>query len=101
MAQISIISESLFTKDKRFDAEYFLPEYIELDKILSNTPTGLLGDIMHVSDGNHLTIAEQYVGTGIRYLRGQDISGHFIENLDPVFIPESFFDVLKRSHMKE
>lgn len=101
MTQVSIISESSFTKDKRFDAEYFLPEYIKLDKILSNTSTDLLGNIMHVSDGNHLTVAEQYVGTGIRYLRGQDLSGFFIENRDPTFIPESFFDTLKRSHMKE
>ncbi|MEX0656519.1 MAG: restriction endonuclease subunit S [Nitrosopumilaceae archaeon] len=101
MPQISIIKESVLSDDKRIDAEYFLPQYIKFDSILNKTKTVELSDLMHVSDGNHLTVVEQYVETGIRYLRGKDLSYYFIENEDPVFITDSFFSTLKRSHMKQ
>jgi len=37
-----------------------------------------LRKVADVSDGNHLSIAEDFVEEGVRYLRGQDLS-----ELDP------------------
>lgn len=101
MSQISIIKKSELPNDKRIDAEYFKPEYIEMDKILSKRNTVSLITLSGVSDGNHLMIAEQYVQKGIRYLRAKDLSKYFVEDNEPVFIPEKFYDKLKRSHIKE
>jgi len=101
MLQITIIDKSMLTEDKRIDSEYFLPEYIKLEEILEKKEWLPLNELMHVSDGNHLTIAEQYVKTGVRYLRAKDLSKYFVKDADPVYIPKSFFSKLKRSHIKE
>ena len=39
MSQISIIKKSEIEEAKRFDAEYFKPEYLEIEKKLDNRKT--------------------------------------------------------------
>lgn len=55
--------------------------------------------VADVSDGNHLSIAEDFVEEGVRYLRGQDLTDFFVSDGDPIYIPESTYDELERSHM--
>lgn len=101
MAQISIVSKSALAEDKRIDAEYFAPEYLELDKVLAKNECSRLDELVAVFDGNHMTIAEQYVKSGVRYLRAKDLSKYFLERDDPIYIQPSFFPLLKRSHIND
>lgn len=36
-----------------------------------------VASLVHVSDGNHFTISEDFVEEGIPYYRGQDVTGRF------------------------
>jgi hypothetical protein len=58
-----------------------------------------LHSVADVSDGNHLSIADDFVDEGIRYLRGQDLTDFFISDGDPIYIPETIYRALVRSHM--
>jgi type I restriction enzyme S subunit len=58
-----------------------------------------LRTVADVSDGNHLSIAEEFSESGVRYLRGQDLSDFFISDADPIYIPERIYKTLSRSRM--
>ena len=58
-----------------------------------------LHTVADVSDGNHLSIAEEFSESGVRYLRGQDLSDFFISDADPIYIPDKIYRTLTRSHM--
>jgi restriction endonuclease S subunit len=58
-----------------------------------------LNSLAAVSDGNHLTISNQFSDEGVRYLRGQDLNDFFVSDSNAVYIPEEAYDKLKRSHM--
>jgi len=97
------IADLSFVKQfNRYDAQYFDRKYDfleKLDKIQSET----IEDLAYISDGNHLTIAGDYLEEGgVRYLRGQDIStAMVIEDRTAVFIPEENYQKLTRSHIHE
>jgi type I restriction enzyme M protein len=99
---MAVWSEVLFddlTRDRRLDAEYYKPVYLEQErrvKLLASKP---LNSLAAVSDGNHLTISNQFSDEGVRYLRGQDLNDFFVSDSNAVYIPEEAYDKLKRSHM--
>jgi type I restriction enzyme, S subunit len=99
MATISVIRSNDLSSDLRIDAEYYQPHFIENHKRLVQLPHQCLSDLADISDGNHLSIAGEFCESGIRYLRGQDLSDFFIADADPLFIPESTYKTLARSHM--
>ncbi len=99
MAVWSIVSFSALSEDHRIDAEHYRPECLaqaEAVAAMSNAPLASLAD---VSDGNHISIAESFTKTGVRYLRGQDLSDFFIADASPVHIPEAVYTNLRRSHI--
>jgi restriction endonuclease S subunit len=100
MAVWSEVDFSALTEDRRIDAEHYRPEYLAQAKRIAGLPHKQLWEIADISDGNHISIAESFVDDGIRYLRGQDLSDFFIADKTPVFIPQSTYDALKRSHMR-
>lgn len=100
MAVWSEVALSALTDDKRLDAEYYRPECLRQEGAIESLPHERLDVVADVSDGNHLSIAEQFAESGIRYLRGQDLSEFFVSDSDPKFIPEATYRRLRRSHMK-
>lgn len=56
MAQISKIQYKDIIEAKRFDAEYFKPEYLNFNSILENKKHILLNQIAFITDGIHTSI---------------------------------------------
>lgn len=107
MPQISIIKYSDVIEASRFDAEYFKPEYLKIEKKLINLNIKSLNDdeVSLVFDGNHLKITDSFSDdkNSIPYYRGQDVSGFFLEDVNPLRIKEETYNLgwMKRSHFKE
>ena len=95
----SIISKSNLESAHRLDAEYYQPEYLKTEDILCKLKTALLSEVCRITDGNHSKISENFSDSGVRYLRGMDLSDFFISDADPVYIPEEIYQVLKRSYI--
>ena len=99
--QIAIANFSEANKNERLDSQFFKPEFVDnYNKVISGQYS-LLTDIAHITDGNHLKIAEDFdAAEGVRYLRGQDLGTDMMLNdRNIVYIPESVYDTLKRSHI--
>jgi type I restriction enzyme S subunit len=101
MANINIINQAWLEGTIRIDSEYYQTEFIEANKRITSKTYVTLERLAHISDGNHLKIADDFLdGDGVRYLRGQDISYNMvIDDRNKVFIPESAYEQLKRSHI--
>ena len=99
MAVWSSVDLDQLSSDFRLDAEHYKPEYLSQDAHTAARDTAQLARIASVSDGNHLSIATEFDNEGVRYLRGQDLSDFFISDADPIYIPESSYKALARSHM--
>lgn len=99
MAVRSIVNVSDLSPDVRLDAEHYKPEYLKQAAAMAARKTMPLRSVASVSDGNHLSIAEDFADEGVRYLRGQDLADFFISDADPICIPERVYSTLGRSHM--
>ncbi len=99
--QIALAKFSEANKNERLDAQFFKPEFVDnYSKVISGQYS-FLTDIAHITDGNHLKIAEDFdVAEGVKYLRGQDLgTDMMLTDRNNVYIPESVYDILKRSHI--
>ena len=99
MITYSIIHKSKLEGATRLDAEYYQPEYLKAQGLLIKLKTALLSNVCKISDGNHSKISEKFSDSGVRYLRGMDLSDFFISNSNPVYIPEEIYQILKRSYI--
>jgi len=99
MITFSIIQKSHLESAHRLDADYYQPEYLKTEDILGKLKTALLSEVCTITDGNHSKISEKFSDSGVRYLRGMDLSDFFISDADPVYIPEEIYKVLKRSYI--
>ena len=99
--QVTVAKLSEANKNERIDSQFFRPEYVASYNVVTNAAYSVLSEIAHITDGNHLKIAENFDNDeGVRYLRGQDLSTDMIlHDRNVVHIPESCFDALKRSHI--
>ena len=99
--QVTVAHLSEANKNERIDSQFFLPEFVESFNTVANGPHSVLSDIAHITDGNHLKIAENFDDSkGVRYLRGQDLgTDMMLHDRNIVHIPESCFNTLKRSHI--
>jgi restriction endonuclease S subunit len=95
----SIIQKNQLESAKRIDAEYYQPEYLELNNLLLSLKTDFLSTLCKITDGNHSKISERFVSSGVRYLRGQDLAEFFVSDNDPMYIPNEIYSKLKRSHI--
>jgi restriction endonuclease S subunit len=95
----SIINKSKLEGPTRLDAEYYQPEYLKNKDVLMKLKTALLSNVCKITDGNHSKISENFLGSGVRYLRGMDLSDFFISNFNPIYVPEEIYQILKRSYI--
>ena len=107
MLNFSIIQKSQLEGAKRIDAEYYQPEYLELDNKLEEFGKNLktLGELL--DKGNSLTggatpLGAEYPLSGIKFLRVQNIMPGYFDLSDVVFIDEKIHNVqLKRSRLAD
>jgi type I restriction enzyme S subunit len=99
MAVWSSVEVIDLSEDFRLDAEHYQPEYLAQERATTKRRSVELYTVADVSDGNHLSIAEEFSESGVRYVRGQDLSDFFISDADPIYIPEKIYRTLTRSHM--
>jgi len=99
MAVWSSVEVASLSKDFRLDAEHYQPEYLAQEHATTKRRSVELQAVASVSDGNHLSIAEEFSESGVRYLRGLDLSDFFVSDADPIYIPDRTYNALRRSHM--
>ena len=87
---VKTLKES-FLETGRLDAEYYLPKYEELTKIISTYHNGfkVLKDIVDFYRGNFIPDTN-YAKEGIPYLRGGDISSNRIDDVNIVYIDSKY-----------
>lgn len=99
------ITLSALERTKRVDAEFFSTRHLRVSALLAKTRTEDIATLAMVSDGNHFSIADQFVEEdGVPYYRGQDGVGHpFIEQSAPRLISRKAFDApyMARSHLRK
>lgn len=100
MAVWSEVHLNSLTYDGRIDSEYYRSEYLQQEQQLANASLVTLEQVAVVSDGNHLSISENFVEKGVRYLRGQDLNDFFISDKNPAYISHENYELLTRSHIK-
>ena len=94
MPPISIIKKSDMDQAKRFDAEYFKPEYLEIEKKLTSLDSiplkNLLGNNNIFSGPFGSTLkSENYQDFGIPFIRISNIQDIFIQKNNLVYISEN------------
>ncbi len=106
MITYSIIQKSKLERACRLDAEYYQPEYLELEKkILSTKSYKLWGNIegrfITGPFGSEFGVENYTSGTQYRYVRGKDVKEFFLLDGDNVYIPEKDYERLKKYSLKE
>lgn len=104
MPTYSIIQKSQLEGALRLDAEYYQPEYLELNKeIDKNKKVKLFEELLE--PGNSLTggatpLGAEYPNAGIKFLRVQNIMPGYLDFSDIVYIDEKLHKgALKRSRL--
>jgi restriction endonuclease S subunit len=101
--EISEVNLSNLERTLRIDTEFYTKENLLIEDFIKKSKYSKLTDLVKVSDGNHMSISEKFVGKGVPYYRGQDIHSFFIEGANPICIDNIAFNlpVMKRSHLKK
>lgn len=98
MAVWSVVQYSQVPSDLRLDSEYFKPEYLELDELLSQENTylwkDLEGDFITGPFGSAFTVDNYVEESSYRYIRGKDVKPFFLQNNDNAYMPEDDFNRL-------
>ena len=102
--EISEIRLSELERTKRIDSDFYSKKNIEDLKKLVSIKAQSITNFVSVSDGNHMSISEDYCDEGIPYYRGTDIYNFFIEQAsNNLKIEKRIFDTpnMRRSHLKK
>ncbi|BCX15113.1 MAG: hypothetical protein KatS3mg097_005 [Candidatus Parcubacteria bacterium] len=100
----SIIKKSQLEGDLRLDAEYYQPEYLEVEKRLNSITTKSIDEISKsvVSFGAYsLTNYIEWQETGIPYLNVENIRDGVIDFDNVKYISKEVDEILKKSRVKE
>lgn len=103
---ISVINSDELEGTTRIDAEYYQPEYLNIERYLLNTTNYKLwkdinGKFVTGPFGSSFNV-ENYVSyTPYRYIRGKDVKDFFLLDDDNVYIPEKDFERLKKYALYE
>lgn len=99
--EVSVARLSELERTWRIDSEFYKKENLSIKGILQKVGAFPLTDFVRVSDGNHMSISDNFCENGVPYYRGQDIHDFFIENANPVCIPEAIYKMptMLRSHL--
>ncbi len=96
MAQFSIINLSDVLVARRFDADYFKPEYLKLEENITNfIYFGKIIDIL--TDGKHGGVT--FTKKGILFIRNNNILNGNIDTSDKKFISENESNESKRAEI--
>lgn len=100
--EVSEIPLSELERTHRIDSEFYRKQFIEDYEILENVDNVTFSKVMEISDGNHMSISNDFCEEGVPYYRGQDIYSFFIENANSVKITREAFErgIMKRSHLQ-
>lgn len=104
MVAYSIIPKSQLEGAMRIDAEYYQPEYLEMEKKLNSVKTAMINDISEsvVNFGAYsLCNFIKWENKGVPYLNVQDIKEGYIDFDNTKFISEKVDEILKKSRVKE
>ena len=106
MITYSIIQKSQLEGATRLDAEYYQPEYLDLEKNLFLTRSYKLwkdidGRFITGPFGSEFRVDNYISNTNYRYVRGKDVKEFFLLDDDNVYIPEKDFERLKKYSLKE
>lgn len=101
--ETSEIMLSALERTMRVDAEFYKKENLHISSMLQKWDKKAFTDYFAVSDGNHMSISENFCDEGVPYYRGQDIYHLFIENASPLNIDHETFSKRQmiRSHLKK
>ena len=94
--QYSIIQKSQLEGAHRLDAEYYQPEYLQLNQRLQSQNSKTLGEIGKIAYGT-TPKGGVFEKSGIPFVRSQNFSNLIIDTLDLVFCTEEFHKQNKRS----
>jgi len=100
----SIIQKSKLEETKRFDAEYYQPEYLAVEKKLNSIKTKTIHEVAKsvVNFGAYsLCNSIQWQDSGVPYLNVQDIKEGYINLDDTKFISEKVNEILEKSKVQE
>lgn len=86
--------------DYRFDAECYQSDFLAAEHRIGTLRTRPMSDVANVSDGNHVSIAGHYAASGVRYLKGGELSDPFIDDTEPTLIPENIYASIPRAHVQ-
>ena len=104
MQNFSIIQKSQLENAKRMDAEYYQPEYLEVEKKINSIKTKTIADISEsvVNFGAYsLCNFIKWEKDGVPYLNVQDIKDGYIDFDNTKFISEKVDEILKKSKVME
>ncbi len=102
----SIIKKSQFECAHRMDAEYYQPEYLELEEELYATDSYKLwknidGRFITGPFGSEFNVENYTSDSKYRYIRGKDVKKFFLLGDDNVYIPEKDFERLKKYSLRK
>lgn len=102
--EITEISIGQLERTLRLDAEFYSKSNLSQVQLLQNIGAMPLTAFSNISDGNHMSISEEFTDEGIPYYRGGDIYNPFIEfSPNPLRIPKHIYELstMRRSHLQK
>lgn len=100
MAQISKIKYKDIKEAHRYDAEYFKPEYLEIERIISAYKYDFLKNVTKKIDVGFVgSMTKEYVEKGILLLQTKNIDAFSLNLSQTTFINEIFHKKLKKSQI--
>lgn len=101
--EINEIRLSDLERTSRIDAEFYQKKNLFVGQVLDKWDKNAFSKCFNVSDGNHMSISDDFCNEGVPYYRGQDIYNLFIENSSPLYISNEAYNkpTMRRSYLKK
>ena len=97
----SIIQKSQLEGAKRLDAEYYQPEYLNIEAVLNNSIVEKIVELTDfVKKGIFDLSPNNYSQQGIPFVRVQNIKNGFLDEANLSFIPEDIHDKEKKTELR-
>ena len=87
--------------DFRIDAEYFKPEYLEIENTLKRINSKFLRDYILEITGGATPLGANYSTMGIPFLRVQNIMQNYFDDENIVFLSDKQDNEIKRSKLRK
>lgn len=89
MSKISIVDSIMIKNEKRLDAEYYKPEFLDVLNVLSKLKCLKMREVSNsIRKGIFYILANEYKLRGIPFLRVSNLGNPFVETKELVFISE-------------